>query len=57
MIELKIRVKVYGVYENTITAYADSEEDIITTAMWAVEADYENNEAWEEGEVSWSVDY
>lgn len=57
MIELKIRVKVYGEYENTITAYADSEEDIMTVAMWAVEADYEDNEAWDEGEVSWSVDY
>ena len=57
MKELTIRVNVYGEYENTITAYADSEEDTMEAAREAVEVDYGTHEAWDEGEVSWMVDY
>ena len=56
-IELTIRVSIYGEYENTITAYADSDEDIMEAAREAVDADYGYHDAWEEGEVSWTVDY
>lgn len=60
MKELAIRVSLYGEYENTITAYAedgDTHDEIMEVAQEAVEADYGYYDEWDEGEVSWKVEY
>jgi hypothetical protein len=59
-IELSIRVSMYGEYENTIGGYADegsSHDEIMAAAKEAVYADYGYYDEWDEGEISWTVDY
>jgi len=58
-IELSIRVKISGEYENTLTAYAEENSthaEIMEAALEAVEADYGYYDEWEAGEVSWTVE-
>lgn len=59
-IELSIRVSLYGEYENTITGYAEensTHDEIMDAAAETVEDEYGYYDEWDEGEVSWTVDY
>jgi len=59
-IELKIRVSIYGEYENTITGYThegSNHDEIMAVAKECVEANYRYYDEWNEGEISWTVDY
>ncbi len=59
-IELSIRVSMYGEYENTITGYAGKDsghEEIMLIAKETVYDNYGYYDEWDDGEISWTVDY
>lgn len=60
MTAIAIRVSVYGEFENSYTEYVEegaSHDEIMETAEEFVEGRYCDEDAWDEGEVSWTVDY
>lgn len=58
--EVQVRISEYGEFLNSETIYVDETADhveIMDEAADHVEGRYGDSEAWDEGEVSWTIHY